>query len=230
MKRLGLSIQKVKAIFISHEHSDHISGVPVLAKKHNIPVYITPKTLLYLKVTPDEHEIIHFIAYQPVMIGELTITAFPKFHDAIEPHSFIISCRDVTVGVFTDIGAACQHLITHFSQCNAAFLEANYDDDMLDNGGYPYHLKRRIRGGRGHLSNKQALELFLAHKPACMSHLLLSHLSKNNNSVELVYKLFKANANGTEIVVASRYEETPVYRIGNTGIAIGRAKQLAFEL
>jgi phosphoribosyl 1,2-cyclic phosphodiesterase len=230
MKRLGLSIQKVKAIFISHEHSDHISGVPVLAKKHNIPVYITPKTLLYLKVNPEEHQIIHFIAYQPVVIGGLTITAFPKFHDAIEPHSFIISCRDITVGVFTDIGAACRHLITHFSKCHAAFLEANYDDEMLDNGGYPYHLKRRIRGGHGHLSNKQALELFLAHKPAFMSHLLLSHLSKNNNSVELVYELFKANANGTEIVVASRYEETPVYRIGNTEIVIGRARQLEFEL
>jgi phosphoribosyl 1,2-cyclic phosphodiesterase len=145
MKRLGLSIQKVKAIFISHEHSDHISGVPVLAKKHNIPVYITPKTLLYLHINPDEYEVINFIAYQPVIIGELTITAFPKFHDAIEPHSFIIACRDITVGVFTDIGSACQHLIAHFSKCHAAFLEANYDDEMLDKGGYPYHLKRRIR-------------------------------------------------------------------------------------
>ena len=101
---------------------------------------------------------------------------------------------------------------------------------MLDNGGYPYHLKRRIRGGNGHLSNKQALELFLVHKPTFMSHLLLSHLSKNNNSPELVYKLFSTNANGTDIIVASRHEETPVYHIGNTEITIGRAKQLAFEL
>jgi phosphoribosyl 1,2-cyclic phosphodiesterase len=230
MKRLGLSILKVKAIFISHEHSDHISGVPVLAKKHNIPVYITPKTLLHLRINPDEYRVINFIAYQPVIIGELTVTAFPKFHDAIEPHSFIIACRDITVGVFTDIGSACQHLIAHFSKCHAAFLEANYDDEMLDKGGYPYHLKRRIRGGNGHLSNKQALELFLAHKSKFMSHLLLAHLSKNNNSVELVYELFQANASGTEIIVASRYEETPVYYIGNAETVIGRAKQLAFEL
>ncbi len=230
MNRLGLSIQKVKAIFISHEHSDHISGVPVLAKKYNIPVYITPKTLLYLKVNPDEHKIIHFIAYQPVTIGDLVITAFPKFHDAIEPHSFVITCRDITIGVFTDIGATCEHLISHFSKCHAAFLEANYDDEMLDSGGYPYHLKRRIRGGHGHLSNKQALELFLAHKPAFMSHLLLAHLSKNNNDPNLVYELFNTHANGTEVVVASRYEETAVYCIGSGGPAIGRAKQLAFEL
>jgi phosphoribosyl 1,2-cyclic phosphodiesterase len=230
MNRLGLSIHKVKAIFISHEHSDHISGVPLLAKKHNIPVYITPKTLLHLNVNADDHQILHFIAYQPVIIGGLTITAFPKFHDAIEPHSFIISCGKVTVGVFTDIGAACEHLISHFSKCHAAFLEANYDDEMLDNGSYPFHLKRRIRSGRGHLSNKQALELFVAHKPPFMSHLFLSHLSKNNNCPDLVYELFHANAKGTEIIVASRHEETAVYQIGKTAVTIGRAKQLAFEL
>jgi phosphoribosyl 1,2-cyclic phosphodiesterase len=158
------------------------------------------------------------------------VTAFSKFHDAIEPHSFVISCRDITVGVFTDIGTACENLITHFGKCHAAFLEANYDDDMLDNGGYPYHLKRRIRGGHGHLSNKQALELFMAHKPLYMSHLLLSHLSKNNNDPQLVHNLFKSNANGTEVIVASRYEETPVYHIGSTEVVIGRATQLAFEL
>jgi len=230
MLRLGLSIQKVKAIFISHEHTDHISGVPVLAKKYNIPVYITPGTLKHLRVNPDEYKIVHFIAYNAITIGDLVVTAFPKFHDAVEPHSFIITCRDITVGVFTDIGMACEHLITHFSKCHAAFLEANYDDEMLDKGGYPYHLKRRIRGGHGHLSNKQALELFINHKPEFMSHVLLAHLSKNNNSPELVYELFQANANGTEVIVASRHEETPVFHIGDTAAVIGRAKQLTFEL
>jgi len=230
MLRLGLSIQKVKAIFISHEHTDHISGVPVLAKKYNIPVYITPGTLKHLRVNPDEYKIVHFIAYNAITIGDLVVTAFPKFHDAVEPHSFIITCRDITVGVFTDIGMACEHLITHFSKCHAAFLEANYDDEMLDKGGYPYHLKRRIRGGHGHLSNKQALELFINHKPEFMSHVLLAHLSKNNNSPELVYELFQANANGTEVIVASRHEETPVFHIGDKAAVIGRAKQLTFEL
>jgi len=230
MLRLGLSIKKVKAIFISHEHSDHINGVPVLAKKYNIPVYITPATLKHLRIDPEYHQIIHFIAYNSVVIGGLTITAFPKFHDAVEPHSFIISCRDITVGVFTDIGIACEHLIAHFSKCHAAFLEANYDDAMLDAGGYPYYLKQRIRGGRGHLSNKQALELSVNHKPEFMTHLLLAHLSKNNNSPELVYETFSSNANGTEVIVASRHEETPVFHIGDVNTIIGRVKQLAFNL
>jgi len=230
MKRLGLSINKVKAIFISHEHSDHINGIPVLAKKYNLPVYITPGTLKHLKLNFEEYRFIHFIAYQPVTIGNLVVTAFPKFHDASEPHSFVITCQDITVGIFTDIGMACEHLVSHFSKCHAAFLEANYDDEMLDSGNYPYHLKQRIRGGNGHLSNKQALELFINHRPVFMSHLLLAHLSKNNNSPELVYELFNSHANGTEVVIASRYEETPVYYIGGGELINGRAKQLVFDL
>jgi phosphoribosyl 1,2-cyclic phosphodiesterase len=230
MKRLGLSISKVKAIFISHEHSDHISGIPVLAKKYNLPIYITPGTLVHLSLNFTDYRFINFLADEPVTIGDLTITPFIKFHDATDPHSFIITCRDITVGVFTDIGTPCERLTTYFSKCHAAFLEANYDDHMLDTGGYPFYLKRRIRGGNGHLSNKQALEVFINHRPSFMSHLLLAHLSKNNNDPGLVHELFSTHANGVEVIVASRYEETPVYYIGNERIAVVKAEQLALSL
>lgn len=213
MQRLSLSMDKVKAIFISHEHSDHIRGLPVLAKKYQIPVYITQNTLLSGRQQIQSHLIQSFLAYVPVKFGNLSITAFPKKHDAAEPHSFTVCCNGVTVGVFTDIGGHCDHVINNFKNCHAAFLEANYDDDMLDKGRYPYFLKNRIRGGNGHLSNKQALELFLAHKPAYMSHLFLSHLSKDNNCPDLVHDLFQSHANGTEIIVASRLQETAVYYI-----------------
>jgi phosphoribosyl 1,2-cyclic phosphodiesterase len=86
---------------------------------------------------------------------------------------------------------------------------------MLENGNYPFHLKRRIRGGQGHLSNKQALDLFITHRPPFMSHLLLSHLSKNNNDPQIAQELFNGYANGIKIIVASRYEETAVYHIGD---------------
>jgi phosphoribosyl 1,2-cyclic phosphodiesterase len=218
MLRLGLNIRKIKAIFISHEHSDHINGVPVLAKKYQLPVYITPPTLISGGLVIEDHLVVPFKGFETFIIGELQVTAFPKQHDASDPYSFIISCRDVTVGVFTDIGVACKNVISYFSRCHAVFLEANYDDDMLDKGGYPYHLKRRIRSGHGHLSNKQAVELFVTHKSAYMSHLLLSHLSKNNNDPELVQQLFDACADGTNIIVASRYRESEVYYIkGSTG-------------
>jgi phosphoribosyl 1,2-cyclic phosphodiesterase len=213
MLRLGLSMEKVKAIFVSHEHSDHIRGIPVLARKYRLPVFITPGTMQNARLDFGNVLMIPFQAYEPVEVGELTITAFPKYHDAADPHSFIVSCKDIKIGVFTDIGAPCAHVIEHFQQCHAAFLEANYDDGMLEKGYYPYYLKNRIRGGRGHLSNKQALHLFAAHKPAYMSHVLLSHLSKDNNCPKLVKTLFDTHADGTEVIVASRFEETPVYNI-----------------
>ncbi|MDF2432747.1 MAG: hypothetical protein JWP44_2378 [Mucilaginibacter sp.] len=215
MLRLGLSMAKVKAIFVSHEHSDHINGIPVLAKKYQLPVYITTPTLQSGGLNIETHLVIEFAAFQTILIGTLQVTAFTKFHDASNPHSFVITCRDTTVGVFTDIGIACEQVVKHFSKCHAAFLEANYDDDMLDKGGYPYHLKRRIRGGHGHLSNKQALALFTMHRPPYMTHLLLSHLSKNNNDPQLVQELFDSCAGDTAIIVASRYQETAVYHIGN---------------
>ena len=217
LKRLGLSIGKIKAIFISHEHSDHIKGLPVLSKKYQLPVYITPETLRNGRLDLLSHLVKPFVAAQPIQIGDLSVTGFAKFHDAADPHSFVIAYNNIKVGVFTDIGTPCDNLINHFSECHAAFLEANYDDDMLENGYYPYHLKRRIRGDKGHLSNKQALSLFTTYKPAHMSHLLLAHLSKNNNCPKLVKEIFTTHAAGTQVVVASRYEETPVYSICSSG-------------
>ena len=213
MARLGLSMDKVRAIFISHEHSDHICGLPVIARKYQLPVYITPGTRLGGRLSLQDELVRSFNAHECINIGELVVTAFPKLHDASEPHSFIVSCRDVTVGVFTDIGFPCENLIRYFRKCNAAFLEANYDDEMLDNGRYPYFLKKRIRGGQGHLSNRQALELFTSCRTSNMSHLILSHLSRDNNSPDLVFELFKDSAGQTEIVIASRDRETEIYCI-----------------
>ncbi|MBC7827656.1 MAG: MBL fold metallo-hydrolase [Chitinophagaceae bacterium] len=216
MKRLGLLMQKVKAIFVSHEHHDHIKGIHTLAKKHQLPVYITEATKKNGKLNLQKNLVISFAAHEPVVIGDLVIIPFPKLHDASDPYSFVISCKEIKVGVFTDIGAACPHVIKYFQQCHAAFLEANYDEAMLENGNYPYFLKTRIRGGMGHLSNRQALELFNSHKPAFMSHLFLSHLSKNNNCPDLVGSLFNKHAGDVKVIVASRYAETAVYHIRNT--------------
>jgi phosphoribosyl 1,2-cyclic phosphodiesterase len=213
MKRLGLSLSKVKGIFVSHEHTDHVRGIPVLATKHNLPVYVTATTLRNCRFRIDKRLIYHFKADQPVAIGNLTITAFPKLHDAIDPYSFVVKQGAVNVGVFTDIGAPCDHLTYHFKQCQAAFLESNYDEHMLNTGKYPYYLKQRIRGGHGHLSNKQALDFFNAHRADNFSHLILSHLSKENNCPKLVQQLFEPHAKNAQVIVASRFEETPVYTV-----------------
>ena len=212
MRRLGLSMKKVKAVFVSHEHTDHVKGLAGIASKYGLPVYVNEKTRPGCYHLKPEHAV-HFDSHETVSIGTLNITGFPKFHDAADPHSFIISCNAVTVGVFTDLGRPCDELIKYFKKCHAAFLEANYDEEMLENGRYPYFLKNRIRGGHGHLSNKQALEIFVRHRPGFMSHLLLSHLSKDNNCPELVQHLFSANAGNVNVSVASRYNESEVFYI-----------------
>ncbi|ATL49152.1 MBL fold metallo-hydrolase [Chitinophaga caeni] len=213
MKCNGLSMEKVKAIFISHEHTDHIRGARVLSKKFQLPVYITPGTLQAgaLEILP--HLNVPYKAFDIIDIGKLRVKAFPKFHDAADPHSFTVSYEDIHIGIFTDIGQPCEQLVQHFKQCHAVFLEANYDVEMLDKGHYPYHLKQRIKGGHGHLSNHQALELFLQHRPEHLNLLLLSHLSKDNNNPQLVQSMFEKVCGGTKIVVASRYEASPVFKV-----------------
>ena len=183
---LGLPLRNVKAIFVTHEHKDHTKGVSTLANKY---------------------------AHQPIGIGELTITAFKKCHDASDPHSFIVSCNGVTVGVFTDHGMVCDHTIHYFKSCHAAFLESNYDEEMLKNGPYSEALKTRISSGQGHLSNVQALELFKLHRPPFMSHLVLSHLCSRNNTPEIVSEMFLPHAGNTQIIVASRDVATAVFNI-----------------
>lgn len=219
MRRLGLSFNNVRAIFISHEHGDHIRGVDVIARKYQLPVYVTTNTLRHVRML-DTQFVRPFVPHEEVLVGSLLVKGFPKLHDAIDPHSFIISGNNVTVGVFTDIGMYCENVVRYFQQCHACYLEANYDEIMLETGRYPYHLKNRIRGGQGHLSNRQALELFLAHRPRFMSHLFLSHLSKDNNDPDLVYDLFTLNAADTHVVVASRYNESDLYRITGTSTLV----------
>ncbi len=213
MNRLGLNMNLVKAIFISHEHSDHIQGVSQLVAKYKIPVYFSQPTLKEAGFGRIRKYAFHFTATQPVMIGGLRITAFKKKHDACDPHSFIVSAAKTNIGVFTDIGEPCDQLIHYFKQCHAAFLETNYDENMLENGSYPKYLKNRIRGGQGHLSNRQALDLYIRHRPAFMTHLLLSHLSQENNSPELVESLFTSVPADTRVIIASRYQETALYQI-----------------
>jgi len=225
MAKLGLSMGRVKAIFISHEHGDHIMGLPALAKKYKLPVYISKVTLQGSGMGLPE-ELVHHFPSQPVSIGALRITAFEKLHDAADPYSFIIEGSGVKIGVLTDIGKVCKQTIHYFRQCHAVFLESNYDEEMLRTGGYPQRLQHRIRGGKGHLSNDEALQLFVGHRSPYLSHLLLSHLSEQNNKPELALDLFSPFADELTIAVASRYQESPVYYIQHTGDDSALSKSL----
>jgi len=213
MKRLGLDISLVKGIFISHEHGDHIAGLQVLSKKYRLPVYITNNTLCNCGFEIEKDRTFPFIHNEPVSIGELSVIPFSKSHDAEDPHSFIITGNSVHVGVITDIGYACKHVVKHFKLCDAVFLESNYCEQMLADGPYTLSLKRRISSKKGHLSNDQALELFLKHRSQNLQLLILSHLSQNNNHPDIVDKMFSQYAGGVKVVIASRYKETGLFRI-----------------
>lgn len=213
MQRLGLSLDKIKGIFISHEHTDHIKGLAAIAGKHSLPVFATPATLKALPLYQYRYLAVAMEADTSVQIGALHVTSFSKHHDAADPVSFTVRGNDVTIGVFTDIGKVCSRLTEHFSSCHAAFLEANYDAAMLEAGRYPYFLKNRIRGGKGHLSNDEAFQLFRDHAHQDLKLLLLSHLSKDNNDPELAVQTFCALTQNTEIKVASRYAETDLFEI-----------------
>ena len=220
MNRLGLPMSKVKAIVVSHEHSDHITGVPGISKKYQIPVYITQATFKHSNIPVQEHLLRHFQSGERLIVGSILVQSFLKSHDAVDPHSFLVSYSNIHVGVFTDIGYTCKELSRYFPLCHAAFLESNYCDTMLENGNYPYHLKHRIRSNKGHLSNDQAAELFTKFRGPGLSHLILSHLSKNNNTPEKVENLFISIAGNTKITVASRYQETPVFEVNAGNIPV----------
>lgn len=229
LRQLDLSVKKIKAIFVSHEHGDHIKGVSTLANKYNLPVYITAATAKNGPILI-RHLSKIFLANTSVTVGQLTVTPFLKKHDAADPHSFVVSCNQVNVGVFTDIGTVCNNVLENFKQCHAVFLEANYDEAMLENGRYPVHLKNRIRGGEGHLSNKEALELFITHRAPHLSHLILAHLSKENNTPDIVQQLFGAHADSTKIIVASRHEASAVYTIAANNLENNILKTAAVQL
>ncbi len=213
MIRLGLPVGSVKAIFITHEHTDHTRGAELLSRKYRIPVYITGPTYENSRLKLDPALMNPFTAGTPVNIGDLRVNPFSKFHDASDPHSFTVSANGLTAGVFTDIGSVCGQVALHMSHCHAAFLEANYDEQMLESGRYPVYLKRRIRGMEGHLSNDQALDLFSTHRSPVIQLLVLSHLSAENNHPGLVHEIFSRHANGAKIIVASRHAETELFCI-----------------
>jgi phosphoribosyl 1,2-cyclic phosphodiesterase len=211
MKERGLNPEKVKAVFITHEHSDHLCGARVLGKRLNIPVFITAKTWngAYKNQRPDTPR--YFQPGQKIEAGEFTVYPFLKNHDASEPCSFRIEYAGKNVGVFTDIGAPCENVTAHLAQCDALFLETNYDEKMLRDGSYPWFLKQRVASDHGHLSNKQALELLENHAGKNLKCVFLSHLSKENNTPEIAYREISSLESKFEVRMTSRNEAGEVY-------------------
>lgn len=215
MARLGLSLSKLRGVFISHEHTDHIRGIDVFSRKHAVPVFMTQKTHASSGCFIKDNPVSFFSPGKPVQMGSIRVHPFLKSHDAIEPCGFSVSSGSSRVAVLTDVGLHCENVIEHIRNADALFLESNYDDQMLKTGSYPVHLKKRIASDRGHLSNTQAGMITLEYATTRLKHVFLSHLSANNNTPELALATFRRITNERselklEVRIASREKESPV--------------------
>lgn len=213
MNAKGLDPAKIRGIFITHEHNDHVCGARVLGKKLDIPAYMTKGTYHSLYRTNQPLAVKFIEPGQPLMLHPFIIHPFLKNHDAKEPTSFRIDLYGISIGVFTDIGSPCCNVTSHLRECNALFLETNYDEKMLWEGSYPYHLKQRVASDVGHLSNMQAVNLLSEHAGPALKWVLLSHLSGENNTPQAAYDALKHLENQFNIRLTSRREPGDVIKI-----------------
>ena len=184
--RLGLEPGDLDAILVTHEHDDHIGGVARLARKYELPVYLTYGTLTALdSERAAVAEITIIDSHTPFAIGDIEVRPYPVPHDAREPAQFVFSDGSATLGVLTDVGAATPHIATMLSGLSALMLECNHDSGMLASGNYPPSLKRRIASRFGHLANDTAAQLLAGLDCSRLQHLIAAHLSQQNNTPAL---------------------------------------------
>ena len=184
---------EIDGILITHEHSDHIRGLGVLARKYHIPIYASAGTIAAVKTagTLGKIEAELFREIRPdegFAVKDLEIEPFAISHDAAEPVAYRINHGEKSVGVVTDLGIYDDYTVAHLKQLDAILLEANHDINMLQVGGYPYYLKQRILGNQGHLSNENAGRLLCQILHDKMKTILLGHLSRENNYEALAFE------------------------------------------
>lgn len=210
----GLDPRSVGAIVVSHEHSDHIRGVGIFARRFQVPVYLTEATYRALNPELLKGVEIHFFQVGQVFRREdFQIKPFHIPHDAADPVGFVVTTQDKRLAIVTDLGSVSQSVLMHITDLDLLLLEANHDFKMLLNGPYPLELKQRIKSRVGHLSNEQSLELFQQLETnGRLKYLILGHLSEINNQPQIVHELFAHHpaCRNLNIIVAAQDYPTAV--------------------
>jgi phosphoribosyl 1,2-cyclic phosphodiesterase len=184
LARLGRSAQQLSALLVTHEHGDHVRGVAALARKYDLPVWLTRGTWHMLRDN-DLPEVRHCDGHQAFAIDDLEVTPFTVPHDAREPCQYVFADGAHRLGVITDTGRMTPHIVDCLDRCDALLLECNHDAQLLACGPYPETLKQRVGGPLGHLSNAQAGALLARLDTSRLQHLVAAHLSDKNNRPEL---------------------------------------------
>lgn len=184
LQRLGRSAEDLSALLVTHEHTDHIRGVLPLARKYGIPVYATHGTAQYdtLLNLPGYREVNTHAAFR---VGDIEVTPVAVPHDAREPCQYVFACGQRRLGLLTDLGSVTPYVCEQYRHCDALVLEFNHDTELLARGAYPPMLKRRVGGDWGHLSNVQAAQLLAGIKRERLQHIVMAHISEQNNTAEL---------------------------------------------
>ena len=209
LARFDVGPEQLSGIVVTHEHGDHIGGVARLARRYNLPVWLTHGTLRaqYGDFTGIDN--IHEIdSHQAFAIGDIEVVPYPVPHDAAEPVQFVFGDGAHRLGVLTDAGHGTAHIERMLGGCHALVLECNHDSDMLANGDYHWSLKQRVGGRYGHLNNRESAELLARLDRSRLQHLIAAHLSRKNNTRELAVQAL-CDAIGCDadwIVVATQDE------------------------
>lgn len=197
---IGLDISDISAVFVTHEHSDHVDGLGVLLRKNPIPVYASCGTIHgiknYGKMKDVDESLYHSIeADSDIRINDLLIHSFHVYHDANQPFAYTVKSGEKNMGVITDLGHYDDYVVNNLQGMNSLLIESNHDIRMLEAGRYPYYLKKRILGDNGHLSNESSGRLLNCLLNDKMEHVLLGHLSQENNYAELAYETVRLEVN-----------------------------------
>lgn len=184
--RAGLVSTDIDAVFVTHEHGDHVGCALTLARRHRVPLWTSHGTWRALGEPELPDGLLHFARdLEPIAVGDLELTPYTVPHDAHEPLQLRLGDGAVRLGVLTDAGSLTQHLLAQLQECDALLLECNHDRAMLANSSYPASLKARIGGRLGHLANDTAAQILAGCMHLGLKHLVAAHLSERNNRPEL---------------------------------------------
>jgi phosphoribosyl 1,2-cyclic phosphodiesterase len=192
LKEIGIGFENIYGVFVTHDHADHIKAVGVLGEKYHIPIYSTKLILDGINqsycVTEKLNGSRRYIEKgETIKLLDFQITAFPVSHDGTDNVGYTIQYNDKRFTIATDLGYINEHAASHIVLANYLVIEANYDEDMLLKGPYPQHLKQRILGEKGHLSNIAAGQFLANNYNDQLEYIYLCHLSKDNNLPEIAY-------------------------------------------